>query len=45
LYSYTPRDGVRTSSLVMKLNKSKVRFIETVHVDRRPDVKVRIPER
>ena len=38
-------DGVRTSSLVMKLNKSKVRFIETVHVDRRPDVKVRIPER
>jgi fructose-1,6-bisphosphatase II / sedoheptulose-1,7-bisphosphatase len=38
-------DGVRTSSLVMKLNKSKVRFIETVHVDRRPDSKVRIPER
>src|SRR5208283_911382 len=38
-------DGVRTSSLVMKLNKSKVRFIETVHVDKRPDVKVRIPER
>src|SRR5664279_1117560 len=38
-------DGVRTSSLVMKLNKSKVRFIETVHVDKRPDAKVRIPER
>src|SRR5271165_1072608 len=38
-------DGVRTSSLVMKLNKSKVRFIETIHVDKRPDVKVRIPER
>ncbi len=38
-------DGVRTSSLVMKLNKSKVRFIETIHVDRRPDVKIRIPER
>jgi hypothetical protein len=29
----------------MKLNKSKVRFIETVHVDKRPDAKVRIPER
>ena len=28
-------DGVRTSSLVMKLNKSKVRFIETIHVDKR----------
>ena len=38
-------DGVRTTSLVMKLNKSKVRFIETIHVDKRPDVKVRIPER
>jgi fructose-1,6-bisphosphatase II len=38
-------DGVRTTSLVMKLYKSKVRFIETIHVDRRPDVKVRIPER
>jgi fructose-1,6-bisphosphatase II / sedoheptulose-1,7-bisphosphatase len=38
-------DGVRTTSLVMKLYKSKVRFIETIHVDKRPDVKVRIPER
>ena len=38
-------DGVRTTSLVMKLNKGKVRFIETIHLDRRPDVKVRIPER
>jgi fructose-1,6-bisphosphatase II / sedoheptulose-1,7-bisphosphatase len=38
-------DGERTTSLVMKLYKRKVRFIETIHVDRRPDVKVRIPER
>src|ERR1039457_5259731 len=38
-------EGTRTSSLVMKLNKSKVRFIETVHVDKRADAKVRIPER
>jgi len=36
---------VRTTSLVMKLSKGKVRFIETIHLDRRPDVKVRIPER
>ena len=38
-------DGVRTTSLVMKLNRGKVRFVETIHVDKRPDVKVRIPER
>ncbi len=36
-------DGVRTSSLVMKKNISKVRFIESIHVDKRPDAKVRIP--
>jgi len=38
-------DGVRTTSLIMKLSKRQVRFIETIHVDRRPDAKVRIPER
>jgi len=38
-------DGVRTTSLVMKLSKGKVRFIESIHLDRRPDAKVRIPER
>jgi len=38
-------DGVRTTSLVMKLSQGKVRFIETIHLERRPDVKVRIPER
>ena len=38
-------DGVRTTSLVMKLAQGKVRFIESIHLDRRPDAKVRIPER
>ena len=34
-------EGVRTSSLVMKLNIGKVRFIDTIHLDRKPDVEVR----
>jgi fructose-1,6-bisphosphatase II len=38
-------DGVRTTSLVMKLSKGKVRFIESIHLDKRLDAKVRIPER
>ncbi|HEY4959788.1 MAG TPA: class II fructose-bisphosphatase [Terriglobales bacterium] len=36
-------DGVRTSSLVMKLQNRKVRFIESIHVNPSPDAKVRIP--
>ena len=36
-------DGVRTSSLVMKLQNRKVRFIESIHVSKSPDAKVRIP--
>jgi fructose-1,6-bisphosphatase class II len=36
-------DGVRTSSLVMKLNSGKVRFIESIHIKKGPDAKVRIP--
>jgi fructose-1,6-bisphosphatase/sedoheptulose 1,7-bisphosphatase-like protein len=36
-------DGVRTSSLVMKLQNGKVRFIETIHVKKGPDAKIRIP--
>ena len=36
-------DGVRTTSLVMKLTNRKVRFIESIHVSRSPDAKVRIP--
>ncbi|HJY87694.1 MAG TPA: class II fructose-bisphosphatase, partial [Candidatus Acidoferrales bacterium] len=34
-------DGVRTQSLVMTLEHRQVRFIDTVHLERRPDVKVR----
>lgn len=34
-------DGVRTQSLVMTSNIRRVRFIDTVHLSRRADVKVR----
>ena len=34
-------EGARTSSLVMTLNTGKVRFIDSIHLDRKPDVKVR----
>ncbi len=34
-------EGIRTESLVMTLEQRQVRFIDTVHLDRRPDVKVR----
>jgi len=34
-------DGVRTQSLVMTSSTRRVRFIDTVHVSRRPDFKVR----
>jgi fructose-1,6-bisphosphatase II len=34
-------EGVRTSSLVMKLNVGKVRFIDTIHLDRKPNVEIR----
>ena len=34
-------DGTRTQSLVMTLAASKVRFIDTVHLERRPDIQVR----
>ena len=36
-------DGVRTTSLVMKMLNRKVRFIESIHVSKHPDAKVRIP--
>lgn len=36
-------DGIRTSSLVMKRSNGKVRFIETIHVRKGPEAKVRIP--
>ena len=34
-------DGIRTSSLVMQTRPHRVRFIDSIHVDSRPDVKVR----
>jgi fructose-1,6-bisphosphatase/sedoheptulose 1,7-bisphosphatase-like protein len=34
-------DGTRTQSLVMTLAAAKVRFIDTVHVERRPDIQIR----
>jgi len=33
--------GTRTQSLVMTLESKKVRFVDTVHVEDRPDLKVR----
>jgi fructose-1,6-bisphosphatase II len=34
-------DGIRTHSLVMNLEERQVRFIDSVHLEKRPDVKVR----
>jgi len=34
-------DGIRTQSLVMTLSSRQVRFIDSVYLSRRPDVKVR----
>ncbi|MFI5175058.1 MAG: class II fructose-bisphosphatase [Terriglobia bacterium] len=34
-------EGTRTSSLVMTLEDHKVQFIDTVHLEKRPDIKVR----
>ncbi|MFZ0707386.1 MAG: fructose-bisphosphatase class II, partial [Candidatus Korobacteraceae bacterium] len=36
-------DGVKTKSLVMKLSNRKVRFIETVHMTKGAEAKVRVP--
>jgi fructose-1,6-bisphosphatase/sedoheptulose 1,7-bisphosphatase-like protein len=33
--------GVRTHPLVMNLSERKVRFVDTVHLANRPDIKVR----
>jgi fructose-1,6-bisphosphatase II len=35
-------DGIRTHSLVMNLSQRKVRFVDTVHLSDRPDIKVRL---
>jgi fructose-1,6-bisphosphatase II len=34
-------EGIRTQSLIVTLSERQVRFIDTVHLDKRPDVKVR----
>ena len=34
-------EGARTSSIVLTLNTGKVRFIESIHLDKKADVKVR----
>jgi fructose-1,6-bisphosphatase class II len=34
-------EGVRTSSVILTLNTGKVRFIESIHLEKRPDVKVK----
>jgi fructose-1,6-bisphosphatase II len=34
-------EGTRTHSLILTLDSRQVRFIDTVHLDKRPDVKVR----
>jgi fructose-1,6-bisphosphatase II len=34
-------EGTRTHSLILTLEQRQVRFIDTVHLDKRPDVKVR----
>ena len=34
-------DGVRTSSMILTFDERQVRFIDSVHLERRPDIKVR----
>lgn len=34
-------EGIRTQSLILTLEQRQVRFIDTVHLEKRPDVKVR----
>jgi fructose-1,6-bisphosphatase/sedoheptulose 1,7-bisphosphatase-like protein len=34
-------DGTRTSSIVMQSNPHRIRFIDTIHVNPREDVKIR----
>ena len=34
-------EGIRTHSLILTLNQRQVRFVDTVHLEKRPDVKVR----
>jgi fructose-1,6-bisphosphatase/sedoheptulose 1,7-bisphosphatase-like protein len=34
-------EGTRTSSVTMTLKTGRVRFIESIHLEKKPDVKVR----
>jgi fructose-1,6-bisphosphatase II len=34
-------EGVRTSSMILTLDERQVRFIDSVHLEKRPDIKVR----
>src|SRR2546425_7560676 len=34
-------EGVRTSSMILTLDERQVRFVDSVHLEKRPDVKVR----
>ncbi len=34
-------EGTRTSSVIMTLRTGKVRFVESIHLEKKPDVKVR----
>src|SRR6202049_1158717 len=34
-------EGVRTSSMILTLDDRQVRFVDSVHLDKRPDIKVR----
>ena len=34
-------EGVRTSSMILTLDDRQVRFIDSVHLEKRPDIKVR----
>src|ERR1035437_6066622 len=36
-------EGIRTQSLIVTLDERQVRFIDTVHLDKRPEVKARFP--
>jgi fructose-1,6-bisphosphatase II len=36
-------DGVHTQSIVMNSNPARVRFVDTTHLENKPDVKVRFP--
>ena len=34
-------EGIRTHSMILKLEENQVRFIDTVHLERRPDISIR----